>query len=294
MNDISLWLVAIFVSKLLLYIAYAMSIGGVAASLLIQRHKPRIQPFLAYSTFGVIIGLFVASIDFFLQVGSFSESGLAGMWDPIFIEVLWQSGVGTSYQLRLIGWIIFGLLLIIMYFYASTIRALSFLALLVSILIAASFVWIGHTAEKAIWVRLALVLHIFIAMWWVGLLYPLRSWCKELTANTLQQLMHEFGNQASYLVALLLLAGVGISYALEGSVMAFFTTDHGNLLLLKLGVVAGILSIAAYHKLRLVPSLTNNKIALKLQFSISVEMGIALLILIITAALSTLVGPTHT
>ena len=294
MNDISLWLVAIFTNKILLYIAYAMSIGGVSATLMIQRYKPGFQLFFGYLIWGVGIGLVVASIDFFLQVGSFSESGLAGMWDPIYIEILWQSGVGMSYKLRLVGWFGLVLLLTITYFYASTTKILYFLAFALLFTIAVSFIWIGHTTEQVVWVKLALVLHIFIAMWWIGSLYPLKCCCTELTPDILQRLMHEFGKQASVLVVLLILTGIGISYALEGSLVAFFTTKHGNLLLLKLGVVAGILAIAAHHKLRLVPSLKCEKTAYKLQISINVEMGISLLILITTAALSTLVGPAYT
>jgi len=41
MTAISPWLIAIFSSKLLLYIAYAMSVGGIAATFMIQRYKPQ-------------------------------------------------------------------------------------------------------------------------------------------------------------------------------------------------------------------------------------------------------------
>ena len=293
MTDLSPWLIAIFSSKLLLYITYAMSVGGIAATFMIQRYWPQSLPFLTYTLWGVILGLSIASLDFFLQVGSFSESGLAGMWDPTYIEILWQSSVGMSYKLRLAGWLGLLLFIIAMRLNSTYVRPLSFIALLVSLLIAASFTIVGHTAEQAIWVRLALVLHIFVAMWWVGLLYPLGHWCKEFPTNTLQFLMHEFGKQASVLVTLLLMAGLGISYALEGNFITLFTSTHGNILLLKLGAVAGILSLAAMHKFRLVPALRNTQAVLALRSSICREMGIALLILIITAALSTLFGPSH-
>lgn len=293
MSEFSPWLVAIFFSKLVLYITYAMSVGGVSAIFMIQRYRPQRLPFFGYAMVGVILGLMVASMSFLLQVGSFAESGLAGMWDRTYLEILWQSGVGVSYQLRLIGW--FGLLILLFVLRLNTKAAkpIALLYLLVSLIIAASFTWVGHTAEQAIWVRLALALHLFIAMWWVGFLYPLRQWCQVFPVNTLQLLMHEFGKQASVLVALLLLAGVGVAYTLEQSIENLFFSSHGNILLLKLGGVAAILGLAALHKLRLVPSLTNSQSALALRRSISIEMGIAMLILIITAVLSTLVGPSH-
>ena len=262
MSNISPWLASIFISKLLLYIAFAMSVGGVSAMLMIQRYKPQHIQFLGYALCGVILGLVFASLDFLLQVGSFSDSGFAGMWDQTYIEILWQSGVGTSYKLRLAGWLGLLILLPLLRFTPTFTKEIAFLYLAASLLIAASFTWIGHTAEQANWVRLALVLHIFVAMWWVGFLYPLRHWCEEFPSNTLQFLMHAFGKQASYLVALLLIAGVAISYVLEGSFYTLFTSTHGNILLAKLGAVAAILALAAYHKIRLVPSLTDQQSAL--------------------------------
>ncbi len=293
MSDISPWLASIFISKLLLYITFAMSVGGVSAALMIQQYQFKKTPFLSYALTGVVLGLVFSSIDFLLQVGSFAESGFSGMWDKMYMEILWQSGVGITYKLRLAGGFGLLVLLIAIRFKSVLTKPVAYTYLAVSLLIAASFTWIGHTAEQATWVRSALVLHIFIAMWWVGFLYPLRVCCQALTGDELKKLMHEFGKQASYLVALLLVAGVAISYVLEGSFTTLFTSTHGNILLVKLGAVAAILAIAAYHKLRLVPSLTDHQSALTLKRSISIEMGIALLILIITAALSTLAGPSH-
>lgn len=293
MIEFTPWLIAIFSSKLLIYIAFAMSVGGVSAILMIQPYKPQTLPFLGYAGSGVLLGLIMASVDFFLQVGSFAESGLMGMWDQTYFDVLWQSSVGTSYKLRLAGWSTLLLLLVVLRFNSAVAKPISYLYLAVSLVIAASFTWVGHTAEQAVWVRIALTLHIFIAMWWVGTLYPLRQWCQAFPTNTLQYLMHEFGKQASFLVTILLLAGAAISYSLEDGFESLLNSSHGNILLLKIGIVAGILMLAAIHKFRLVPRLNTHSAALALQRSISIEMGLALLILIVTAALSTLVGPSH-
>ena len=75
-TDLSPWLVATFSSKILLYIAYAMSVGGVAATFLIQRYKPQHLPYTAYTLWGVILGIVTSSLYFFIQVGAFSESGV--------------------------------------------------------------------------------------------------------------------------------------------------------------------------------------------------------------------------
>lgn len=291
MNDFSPWLTSIFISKLSLYIAYAMSVGGVSAILMIQRYKPQSLPFLSYATWGVILGLLFSSIDFFLQVGSFAESGIAGMWDQTYIEILWQSEAGMAFKLRLTGWLILLTLLIILRFNSALAKPVSLLYLGASLIIAASFTKIGHTAEQATWVRLALILHISIAMWWVGSLYPLRCWCHSFPLNTLQLLMHDFGKQASVWVVLLLIAGGGISYAIERDFDSILNSLHGNILLLKIALVAAILGLAAHHKFRLVPNLASRNSGVSLKLSIGTEIGLALVILIITAALSTLVGP---
>lgn len=293
MSEFSPWLMPIFVSKLLLYIAFAMSMGGVSAMLTIQGFKPHSMQFISYATWGAVLGLVIASTDFLLQVGSFAEEGLTGMWDKTYIEILWQSGVGTSYQLRLLGWGVVLLLLLGLRLHSGLAKPISTICLVFSVAVASSFTYIGHTAEQALWVRLALVLHIIVAMWWVGMLYPLRHWCTEFPSNTVKLFMHEFGIRASYLVGLLLVAGIAISYILEGSFINLINSLHGNVLLLKIASVAAILALAALHKLRLVPSLDDDISVLKLKRSISLEMGIALLILIITAVLSTLVGPSH-
>lgn len=291
MDNIPLWLVAAFSTKLLLYIAFAMSLGGVSAMLMTQRYEPQSLPFLGYATWGTVLGLLFSSASFLAKVGSFAEAGLAGMWDDIYIDILWQSGVGMSYKLRLIGWFGLLMLLIIVRFKASLAKPILILCFGLSFLIAASFTFNGHTTNQATWVRIALVLHIFIAMWWVGFLHPLRLWCESYPTNTLRLLMHEFGKQASLMVATLLLAGLGISYALESNFDNLFTSAHGNVLILKLSAVAAILAFAALHKFRLVPALNSHHSALALQRSISIEMVIALIILIVTAVLSTLVGP---
>lgn len=293
MIDISPWLVAIFSSKLLLYIAFSMSLGGVSAMLTMQNYKPHSMPFIHYATLGALLGVIVASLDFFLQVGSFADEGIVGMLDKTYIEVLWQSGVGQSYQLRLLGW--GGILLLLLGLRLAPLfaRSISIFCLLLSVAVASSFTLVGHNAEQALWVRLALVLHIIVAMWWIGMLYPLRHWCTELPSNTLKGFMHQFGVQASFLVGLLLVAGVAISYILEDSFANLINSLHGNVLLLKVTSVGAILSLAAIHKLRLVPSLESDDSVLKLKHSIGIEMGIALLILVITAVLSTLVGPSN-
>jgi putative copper resistance protein D len=76
-----------------------------------------------------------------------------------------------------------------------------------------------------------------------------------------------------------------------------FTTDYGQLLLLKLGLFGVLVGIAAMNKLRYVPQLlTVDRSAelpsrLALRVSIDREIAIAVALLVLTTVVSTLLGP---
>ena len=295
MNDTSIsgWVVAIILNKLLIYIALAMTVGGLAAMFTLSRYNDRQIPFIRYLPMGCLLGFITVTISFFLQVGSFAEEGILGMFNADYADILWSSGVGQSYKLQLIGWCLIVLMMIMMWLKPVSTDLFATLSLIGAFMIATSFTLTGHTAEAPIWVRIALVLHVVVAMWWIGSLYPLRCACDVLGVQNLQSLMVNFGKQAMYLVGLLVVAGVVISYHLEGSFSNLIDTGHGNLLLLKLGTVALILSIAALHKFAYVPSLSNGKSTATLKRSITKEMWIGFVILVITAIMSGVTGPAY-
>ena len=70
-----------------------------------------------------------------------------------------------------------------------------------------------------------------------------------------------------------------------------FTTLYGQTMLLKLIFVVTILSIAVYHKFHLVEEIQQEAGIKKFQKSITNEMIIAVMILAVTATLSSLLGP---
>jgi len=293
-GGISTWIIAILLSKLLLYIALAMTVGGLAALFTLSGYKA-LQNFLPirYLLPGCILGIISASIGFFLQVGSFAEMGIAGMWSHDYLPILWDSGAGQSYRLQLLGWLLVVVTAALIWAKPHVNPIFSALAFIGVLIIAVSFTLTGHTAEAPLWVRIALILHVVTAMWWIGSLYPLRRACSVLPTTNLQSLMREFGQQAMVLVGLLVIVGVGVAYYLEGNFSNLLTTTHGNILLLKLASVAAILFIAAKHKWRLVPELTNDQAVKALKRSITIEMIIGFIILLITAALSSLTGPAY-
>ena len=285
------WVLGAVLNKLFIYAALAITVGGLAALFTLSRYKDHQAFFMKYLSLGCLLGLASVSVNFFLQVGSFAESGIAGMLDADYVAILWSTGVGESYRFQLVGWCLIALMAILMWLKPAFISLLSTFGMLGAFIIAASFTQTGHTAEAPIWVRIALTLHVVAAMWWMGSLYPLRRACYVLDTSHLQSLMVEFGKQAMFFVGLLLVAGGVVSYHLEGSFSNLLDTAHGNLLMLKLGTVAVILLIAAIHKFRYVPKLRDQESAATLKRSITREMWVGCLILVLTAVMSSVTGP---
>jgi putative copper export protein len=94
-------------------------------------------------------------------------------------------------------------------------------------------------------------------------------------------------------VAVLLVAGAAILWSLLGSVAELRTSAYGRIASAKIALVACLLALAAWNKLRLVPRIVAGApLAVQsLRRSIRAEMVVAGLILLITAALTTLAGP---
>ena len=102
-----------------------------------------------------------------------------------------------------------------------------------------------------------------------------------------------FGRIAVAVVAALLAAGATVLWILLGSFSELWTSGYGCLACVKIAFVACLLALAAWNKLRLVPRIVaGDALAVRsLRRSIGAEMVVAGLILLITAALTTLAGP---
>lgn len=291
MAEWSPWMAAIVLNKYLLYLAIAAGAGSVF--MLTLAHTSSLNPFSwRYGVYGSLLGLILAPVDFFLQVGLFADLGLAGLVDSSYIAMLWDSPLGQQLVWRVLGFMV--LLAVIGWAWRQqqTLQWQCFVALLALFALCLACLQAGHTVELASWVHWILAVHFLLGLGWIGCLWPLAFSCQQLDVLNLQQLMQRFGKLASYFVPVLLGAGLALAYALTGSMAHLFTDAHGQLLLVKLGLVAGLLGFAAYHKLKLVPQLTESKMPQRLQRSIYHEMALGLLVLGLTVMLSTVVGPT--
>jgi len=102
-----------------------------------------------------------------------------------------------------------------------------------------------------------------------------------------------FGRVAAIAAPALIIAGGYMGYQLTGSLAALTGTAYGQVLLLKILLVAVLLSLAAANKLRYVPKLKQGEPAAAnhLASALSVEWHVVLGVLLMTAILTTHVTP---
>ena len=209
----------------------------------------------------------------------------SGMTDPEMLGLLWQTPVRTAALLQLSGLILILSGLRIPAIGLAIAAAGSALALW-------SFTRIGHIADTgSFWLQLLLVLHLASGAFWVGVFSPLRA-LTETQGNLSRaaSLGDRFGRIAVVTVPVQIAAGIAMAWFLLGDLSSLVTTDYGLTLLAKVGTVAGLLTAAAVNKLRFVPALRrgDRNAAAGLRRSIAVEWIVFLLILLATAALTTL------
>ena len=159
-------------------------------------------------------------------------------------------------------------------------------------LVASSFALTGHVAERSWGAAALLTVHIMLTAWWMGSLYPLWLAGHRLPALQAHRVLERFGGLAVLAVLTLLGAGMALSYLLTGW-QNLLGSDYGFWLLLKLGLVALILLLAACHKWLLVPSLAHAPDSRVVKRSLLLEKLLGAAILAITTVLTTLVGPMH-
>jgi len=295
-----IWSTVIVLSKFTFYLGFVCIAGytffGHVFEQVAQDQKAYtpIPSYLKLPKAAILIAFIGSLIWFFANTGAMAEEGVSGALDAEMIDIMWDSSIGEVALVRIVG-----LAIAILAFFLSTYtksdkltRNLTRIFSLLSLLILSySFTLLGHVSELGTLEKVTLLFHVLIMAWWMGALLPLRLSCDFLAYGDLYVLMDKFGKQASIMVGLLLVAGLWLTIQLVGRVDALLSSNYGQVLLLKLFVIIGILSLATKHKLKLVPALKKSSERSTLSHSISVEIILALVIFLITATLTSVVGP---
>jgi copper transport protein len=137
-----------------------------------------------------------------------------------------------------------------------------------------------------------LIAHTTAVAFWVGALLPLHEAVGRLRKGS-APIVQRFSRIAIGAVAVLVAAGLVIAVLQVGSIGGLIGTTYGLILLTKLALVAALVGLAAINKLSLTPSLARGEpgAAMALRRTIAAEIGLALSILVATAALGTTPPP---
>lgn len=153
----------------------------------------------------------------------------------------------------------------------------------------------GHTATAppAVLFAPALVLHVVLAMAWLGALAPLALSLRHDPPPTALAVLARFSDRALVGVPMLLAIGAVLAMRQMPDGSGLFTSVWGRLLVLKLALLAGLLAIAALNRLRLVPALAAGDEAARprLLRLLLLDLGLAIALLTATAALGTTPPP---
>ena len=287
--------------KLLTYLGADSLLGSIFCFWLFKNKSRQIShEILTYLAAGVFLGFQGALLRFFVQVGMVVDNGLVGMFDWGMAKIYFDSPIGDTTFFQLCGFVlafVFGIVArkkIEMGTSHSTHNSLQFFnfgSVVAFLLLILSFRFSGHISVLSTISKLAIVLHYSAFSAWIGSLYPLclLSFSKDI--SFIRNRVKAFGDWAVFMGAVLIIAGGFMLLDLFGSIDEIFSTDYGMVVLVKLTLVIAILGIAAINRVRLTPNIVSQKGVRQFRNSVTIEIFVALLILIVTTYLSTVVGP---
>ena len=162
------------------------------------------------------------------------------------------------------------------------------LLLLGAALLIGSYLVTGHaaTAPPAWVMALVVGCHLLAVAFWFAALMPLRRAVGELQPDAAAALLESFSSRGVWAVALLGVSGIVISWVQMESPSAFMTTDYGQRLLIKLGVVIVVIGLAMLNKFRLTAKVRNATDNGALAKSIRGEYLLILVIMAIAVSLT--------
>lgn len=276
--------------KALAYATTLMAVGSVLALLSLRPLPPEEMRALRRSALVCAVLAAVVSLARLPLRASFLMGGTwQGASDPVMLAMVSESPLGTSVALRLVGLgLIFGLMV--------PGRAGRWLAALGAVLAAASFAFRGHALEDPrLLIGSLITLHILGLAFWIGAFAPLYRCAGRASGNLAGRLAHDFGQKALWIVGLLSLAGVVMLWCLTGGLAQAVFSPYGQFFGLKLALFAATMGFAAWNKLRLTPVLlgADPRGGDRLRRSLVVEAALILVILVTTAALTTLASPSQ-
>ena len=177
--------------------------------------------------------------------------------------------------------------------------------LVLSLLLLASFAWIGHAAMGEGAARIAhefnQTAHLLAAGLWLGGLLPL-GWCLRWAGTkqddpgltVIRDAIRHFSQMGYVAVAVVALSGAINSLLLVGGFSALIHTPYGRLLALKVLLFLAMAAVALVNRLHLAPRVSSDPAALgALCRNVGLEQGLGLCVLAVVSVLGSLPPATH-
>jgi putative copper resistance protein D len=214
---------------------------------------------------------------------------MSGVWDPTLQEMMWHSPSRAALLCRLLG-----LLLIAVGLQGGSNRS-TIVAVGGAVLVTGAFTLMGHTSVNVHRAALAmlLLLHLLIVGFWFGALVPLYLASLRETPPRASDLVERFTAVATWLVPVILLAGVAMAALLLPN-LAALREPYGRLLIAKVVGFALLMGLAAANRWRLGPAMVERRTGSERRFrrSLAAEFVLIAAILTITAVMTSFFSPT--
>jgi putative copper export protein len=264
-----------------LYAGVLCAVGGVLAEATL-RPPPASELALAWlvriGATLTIVATFAGALVLLFRLGS--------NFDEPTISAILMSSVGAAGGLRVTGAVL--LLLSRAVAQDTFVRGMR---LSYAGLIAASFLFSGHSAAEAMALGLIACAHISLAAWWVGALIAMERACTNAAVEDTAQLVRRFSRWAVIAISALVIAGIIIIVALIERPISF--TPYLQVLAVKIAIAALVFALATYNKFRLTPRLLSHdaQAAHALRRAIQIELVLIGGVLATTAVLTTYQSP---
>ena len=211
----------------------------------------------------------------------------AGAVDPALTGMVAESPVGESIVVRIAG-----LTVVAVLFVSGRVPGLA--AVAGAGVVCASFALRGHVlAEPRLILGALVTAHLMGLAFWIGAFAPLHRLAGHADPIRAGAAAAQFGRRALWVVPALAVAGVALLVLLAGNPLDAVETTYGRLLVVKLAVFVLLLGLAAFNRLRLTPALlAGDAVAgIRLRRSIGLEFAAVMVILVVTATLTTIASP---
>jgi copper transport protein len=247
---------------------------------------------------GAALALHAGLFGFLVGAYPIVGGGIANVVNTQIIPIRVGTHLGQAWTLTTFAWL--GVLTLLVAAWVTPRKREPLLAGagILSLGIAFGISWASHPASRGTLALGADYLHLLAGALWVGgvvALTILAGLARPLTREARERLvlacLVRFSRLAALIVAVLAVAGAYLALRELPSPSALVTTGYGIILLLKSAVFVAALAFGGYHRRFAVPRMAAGAPVATIRRTLTLEMGLLLLALVLAAVLSQTAPP---